>query len=539
MAAKIEVRVPDIGDFDEVEVIEIMATPGQVVALEEGLLTLETDKAAMDIPSPQAGTLLEVTVSAGDKVSQGDVIAIIETDDASQGSEPTQMLPGLSDSDAETVMLPQLVEMNVPNIGDFEGVEVIEVNISAGDQVEIDTPLVTLETDKATMEVPSEVSGVIKEVLVKVGDKVSTGQAVALCESQTASQEESMPAEARIIPSPEPAVSSQPAQPITPPPVASAQASPAALPPIVEGTFKLAHASPGVRKFARELGVDLGRVQGKGVKGRISKDDIKAFVKSVLQGGAQPVAGGGSALPALPKVDHAKFGAIELQPLSRIQKISGPRLHASWVNIPHVTHNDLSDFTETEALRKTLKSEALERGIRLTPLAFVMRACAIALGEFPLFNSSLSDDGEALVMKDYINLGFAADTPNGLVVPVVHNAQSMNVMQLAEALGDLSLAARDGKLKADKMRGGSFTVSSLGGIGGVSFTPIINPPEVAILGVSRSSIQPQYIDQQFQPRLMLPLSLSYDHRVIDGASAARFTARLAELMSQPDELLAS
>jgi pyruvate dehydrogenase E2 component (dihydrolipoamide acetyltransferase) len=289
-----------------------------------------------------------------------------------------------------------------------------------------------------------------------------------------------------------------------------------------------------VRKFARELGVDLGRVRGTGVKSRISKDDVKAFVKSVLMGGGESAR---PALPQVPKVDHAKFGKITLEPLTRIQKISGPRLHASWVNIPHVTQNDLGDFTATEARRKSMKASALKQDIKLTPLAFVVRACVVALQEFPLFNASLSDDGAALIMKDYINIGFAADTPNGLMVPVIHNTQTLSLLDIAKALGDLSAKAREGKLKANEMQGGTFTVSSLGGIGGTSFTPIINAPEVAILGVSRSSMQPVYTDGEFVPRLMLPLSLSYDHRVIDGASAARFTARLAQLVGDVDVLV--
>ncbi len=535
MSNRIEVRVPDIGDFNDVEIIEVLVEVGQSVDVEDSLITIETDKAAMDVPSPHAGTIASIAVSAGDKVSEGHIILALDSDSSAQveelapTAEPTVAVTSVSSSEAETVMVPSLVELKVPVLGDFDDVEVIEVLIEPGDHIELETPLLTLETDKAAMDIPSEVAGVIKEVLVNVGDRVAAGATVAVCESHTAQSVDATSEPAQVeaaAPAPPPAVLSEPS--------AATGAAPAALPSISESTFKLAHASPAIRKFARELGVDLGRVRGSSVKSRINKDDVKAFVKSVMIGGGPTAA---PALPEVPKVDHAKFGTVTLEPLTRIQKISGPRLHASWVNIPHVTQNDLGDFTKTESKRKAMKAAAQELAIKLTPLAFVVRACVVALQEFPLFNASLSNDGKAMVMKDYINIGFAADTPNGLMVPVIHNAQSLSVLDIAKALGELSLKAREGKLKATEMQGGSFTVSSLGGIGGTSFTPIVNAPEVAILGVSRSSMQPVYIDGEFVPRLMLPLSLSYDHRVIDGASAARFTARLAQLVGDVDVLV--
>lgn len=549
MSNRLEVRVPDIGDFSDVEVIEVLVEVGQKVAVEDGLITLETDKAAMDVPSPHAGTVASIAVAVGDKVSEGDIVLALDTDEAaapadagndaaqSDASEPAEA--GSSSDDDTVAMRPvtSVVELKVPNIGDFDDVEVIDVMIKPGDTIELEASLITLETDKATMDVPAEVAGTIKEVSVKVGDRVSAGTVVALCESMGAPSKAAPAASstaAADAPSDAPQAQAPTPSSVPAEPAPATGAAPAALPPISETTFRQAHASPAVRKFARELGVDLGRVKGSGVKSRITKDDVKAFVKSVLMGGGE---GAGAALPQLPKVDHAKFGKVSLEPLTRIQKISGPRLHASWVNIPHVTQNDLGDFTDTEEKRKEMKAAALEQGIKLTPLAFVVRACVVALQEFPLFNASLSDDGEAMVMKDYINIGFAADTPNGLMVPVIHNTEKLSLLDIAQALADLSSRAREGKLKATEMQGGTFTVSSLGGIGGTSFTPIINPPEVAILGVSRSSMQPVYSSGVFVPRLMLPLSLSYDHRVIDGASAARFTARLAQLVGDVDVLV--
>ena len=431
-----------------------------------------------------------------------------------------------------------LVEVRVPDMGNFKDVAVIDVLVKAGDSIDPEAPLVTLETEKATMDVPSSVGGVVEKVHVSKGSTVSAGDLVATVRAQGVSgaAAAAAPPPAASAPTPMPAAAAPPAPPVAtasaaPPPapvVASAQAEP---PPINEPGFSRAYAGPSVRKFARELGVDLSRVKGSGLKGRITHEDVKAFVKGAL---ASP---SGGALPAVPVVDFAAFGPIETQPLSRIQRISGPRLHASWVNVPHVTQFDEADITELEALRAKLKDAAGERGIKLTPLAFIVRACVRALQAFPTFNASLDATGTNLILKKYLNIGFAADTPNGLMVPVLHEADRKDIYQLARQLGELSAAARGGKLSAEQMQGGCFTISSLGGIGGTAFTPIINAPEVAILGVSRSAYKPVYRDGAFVPRLMLPLSLSYDHRVIDGAAAARFTTFLAQTLADPHALI--
>ncbi len=431
-----------------------------------------------------------------------------------------------------------LVEVRVPDMGNFKDVAVIDVLVKAGDSIDPEAPLVTLETEKATMDVPSSVGGVVEKVHVSKGSTVSAGDLVATVRAQGVSgaAAAAAPPPAASAPTPMPAAAAPPAPPVAtdsaaPPPAPVVASAPAEPPPINEPGFSRAYAGPSVRKFARELGVDLSRVKGSGLKGRITHEDVKAFVKGAL---ASP---SGGALPAVPVVDFAAFGPIETQPLSRIQRISGPRLHASWVNVPHVTQFDEADITELEALRAKLKDAAGERGIKLTPLAFIVRACVRALQAFPTFNASLDATGTNLILKKYLNIGFAADTPNGLMVPVLHEADRKDIYQLARQLGELSAAARGGKLSAEQMQGGCFTISSLGGIGGTAFTPIINAPEVAILGVSRSAYKPVYRDGAFVPRLMLPLSLSYDHRVIDGAAAARFTTFLAQTLADPHALI--
>jgi len=447
-------------------------------------------------------------------------------------------------------------------LGNFKDVAVIDVLVKPGDSIAIDTPLVTLESDKAAMDVPSTASGVVEKVHTTKGGKVNTGDLLATVKADGA-QTHSAPAPAAApveaaTAAPRPAASAQPAAPsqpaASPPPAApGGKLTPRSLlgvptsyrsdlAPIDEPGFSRAHAGPSVRKFARELGVDLARVTGHGFKGRITHDDVKAFVKGALAGGGGGVGGGGTdtarpALPAVPTVDFAQFGPTVVVPLSRIQRISGPRLHSSWVNIPHVTQFDVADITDLEQLRAGLKDKAQAAGVKLTPLAFIMRACVKALQEFPRFNSSLDADGANLIVRKYLHMGFAADTPNGLVVPVVRDADRKDVYELARHLGALSEKARAGKLPPTDMQGGCFTISSLGGIGGTAFTPIINAPEVAILGVSRSSMQPVYRDGGFVPRLMLPLSLSYDHRVIDGAMAARFTTYLAHTLADARGLL--
>jgi len=436
-----------------------------------------------------------------------------------------------------------LVEVRVPDIGDFKDVEIIEVAVQPGDAVAVDATLVTLETEKATMDVPSTVAGIVRELKVSRGGRVSQGDLVALVEAEVA---------AGAAPPPAAATHPPPAAAAAPPPAADATvaipamvaqparaperpALPAAPAPVDEPGFSRSHASPSIRRFARELGVDLAAVRGSGAKGRITEQDVKAHVKRLLT--APGAAVSAAALPRVPAVDHAAFGAVERVPLTRIQKISGPRLHASWVNVPHVTQFDEADITGMEAARVALKDEAAGRGLKLTPLAFVMRACAQALAAFPHFGASLDAEAGELVMKKYVHVGFAADTPGGLVVPVVRDADRKDVFELARELAALSDKARAGKLAAAEMQGGCFTISSLGGIGGTAFTPIINAPEVAILGVSRAAQRPVYENGAWVPRLMLPLSLSYDHRVIDGADAVRFTSFLARALADVQGLL--
>ncbi|MGI9225212.1 MAG: dihydrolipoyllysine-residue acetyltransferase [Woeseiaceae bacterium] len=540
MANSIDIVVPDLGDFADVEIIEVLVAAGDRVAREDGLITLETDKASMDVPAPESGVVQALTVAVGDKINSGDVIGkmTVEVGDtvviapaiaAAPTGDTTVVATPAGEAAPKTGGVQTLV---VPDLGDFEDVDVIEVFISDGQDVAVDDPLVTLETDKAAMDVPAVVGGKIQSVLVKVGDKVSEGSSLAIIDVSTQGTvpQKTEPARAPQAPAPQsPPVSQRRA------PVETSPQAPGTLPPVNEAGFARAHASPSVRKLARELGVDLARVKGSGAKARVLHDDVKAFVKAILAGGA--AAPGGAALPATPKVDFANFGEIELQPLTRIQKISGPRLQASWINLPHVTQHDLADITELEAKRQELKGPAKERGIPLTPLAFVMKACVTALKEFPTVNASLADDGESLVLRKYCHLGFAADTDQGLVVPVIRDADKKDVYELAKELAVLSLAAREGKLKVDQLQGATFTISSLGGIGGTSFTPIVNAPEVAILGVSRHSMQPVWDGNSFVPRLMLPLSLSYDHRVVDGAMAVRFTTYLGQALGDVDGLL--
>jgi pyruvate dehydrogenase E2 component (dihydrolipoamide acetyltransferase) len=446
----------------------------------------------------------------------------------------------------------KLIEVRVPDIGDFKDVEIIDVAVQPGDNVELDAPLITLETEKATMDVPSTAAGVVREIRIQRGGRVSEGDLIALIESAEAGPVEpgaggqagttagadgragrGQPEPAR---DPAPAVATSAATPPEAAPAVVASTPPASTdgsrPPVDEPGFSRAHASPSIRRLARELGVDLSKVVGTGVRGRITEPDVKAHVKRLL---SEPAVAGG--LPKVPVVDFAAFGPVERRPLSRIQRISGPRLHASWVNVPHVTQFDEADITAMEELRARLKDEAGARGIKLTPLAFVMRACVQAIREYPNFAASLDAEAGELVLKKYLHIGFAADTPNGLVVPVVRDADRKDVFELARELAELSAKARAGKLAATEMQGGCFTISSLGGIGGTAFTPIINAPEVAILGVSRASHRPVLENGSFVPRLMLPLSLSYDHRVIDGAGAARFTSFLAKALADAQGLL--
>jgi pyruvate dehydrogenase E2 component (dihydrolipoamide acetyltransferase) len=423
-------------------------------------------------------------------------------------------------------------EVVVPDIGDFKDVPVIEVLVKAGDSVKADDSLVTLESDKATMEVPAPFSGVVKDMKVKVGDKVSEGVLILTLEAHDgAAQPSAKPAAASAASVSAAPASSVPAPPQAQPALPATASVAVALAVVDEVGFAHTHASPGVRRFARELGVDLTKVKGSGPKGRVLKDDVQGYVKSALARPAPAAAGGGLSVLPLPAVDFTKFGATEVKPLSRIKKISGANLHRNWVTIPHVTQNDEADITELEAFRKQMSDEVQKQGVRVTLLAFLIKAAVAALKRYPQFNASLSPDGESLVLKQYFNIGVAVDTPNGLVVPVIRDSDKKGVIQLAKELGEVSAKARDGKLSPTDMQGGCFSISSLGGIGGLNFTPIINAPEVAILGVSRSIMKPVWKDGQFVPRLMLPLSLSYDHRVVDGAEGARFITYLNGVLS--------
>ena len=535
--AKQQILVPDIGNFKDVAVIDVLIKAGDRVEVDTPILTLETEKATMDVPSPVTGVIEQVHVAAGGRVSQGSLVATLAGESAAVAPAPAgkvQSAPAPSAAapqpSAGPVAIGSSQQVTVPDIGNFKDVSVIEVHVKAGDTVTIDAPLLTIETEKATMDVPSPVAGTVEQVQVAVGSKVSQGSAIAMIKAQGGASASAPPSPARAA---------GPSPPAAPAPVTSVLPAAAPMPAVNEAGFATAHASPSVRQFARELGVDLARVRGSGQKGRVTPDDVKSFVKTVMSGAGAPQAAAspGAALPKVPLVDYAQFGAVEIKPLTRVQKISGPRLHASWVNLPHITQFDTADITDLEEKRKALKAKAEKEGVKLTPLAFILRACVIALGQFPRFNASLDAAGENLVYKKYCHLGFAADTPNGLMVPVIRDADRKDVFALARALAELSEKARKGKLSGAEMQGGCFTVSSLGGIGGTAFTPIINAPEVAILGVSKSSFQPVYRDGAFVPRLLLPLSLSYDHRVIDGAEGARFTTALAQALAKVDALL--
>ena len=518
-----EISVPDIGDFKEVEVIEVLVKPGDTIAAEQSLITVESDKATMEIPAPGAGVVKELRLKVGDKVSQGTPILVLEESGGAPKAAAATPKPAPAPAPPAASTSGEPMTVKVPDIGDFKDIEVIEVLVKPGDSVAKEQSLITLESDKATMEIPSPAAGVVRELRVKTGDKVSEGSAILVLAADAGAR-------------------AAPAAAVSPPPAAAPVAPVAAAavrPPVPaeprEATLAKPHASPSVRKFARELGVDLARVKGGGPKGRILHADVQAFVKTALTAvpAAAPAARGGAApfnLPAWPEVDFAKFGPVELKPLSRLQKLSGPNLHRNWVSIPHVTQFDEADNTDLEAFRKSNTADTEKQGFKLTMLAFMIKACVTALRQHPNFNASLDRAGENLVVKKYYNIGVAVDTPDGLVVPVVRDADRKGVFDVAQELSNISKLARDKKLKPGDMQGGTFSISSLGGIGGTAFTPIINAPEVAILGVSRSALRPVWNGKAFEPRLMLPLSLSYDHRVIDGAAAARFTAYLASVL---------
>ena len=556
--ALVEIQVPDIGDFDEVGVIELLVKPGDTVKAEQSLITVESDKASMEIPSSHAGVVKDLRVQVGDKVKQGSVVLTLEVVGAVSESNSTpaqsqqaqaaiKKIAKTPTPSAAPVAAPAPdaaapvgpIEVRVPDIGDFKDVAVIELLVKPGDTVKLEQSLFTVESDKASMEIPSPAAGVIKELKVKIGDTVNIGDLVAVLEGSAGNAPAAVaPAAPAASAAPVPAAAVAAA---APPATAIASAS---VPAHQPGTpaAGLPHASPSVRKFARELGVPLDEVRGTGPKGRITQDDIQGFTKAVMGGATQTKAqaakapaassgGSGEGLNLLPwpKVDFTKFGPVERKDLSRIKKISGANLHRNWVVIPHVTNHDDADITDLEAFRVQFNQENEKSGVKVTMLAFMIKAAVAALKKFPEFNSSL--DGDQLVMKNYFHIGFAADTPNGLVVPVIRDADKKGIVQISQEMGDLAKKARDGKLGPADMTGGCFSISSLGGIGGRYFTPIINAPEVAIMGVCKSSLEPQLDGTQFAPRLMLPLSLSWDHRVIDGASAARFNVYFASLLA--------
>ena len=544
--ALVNIQVPDIGDFAEVGVIELLVKVGDTVKVEQSLITVESDKASMEIPSSHAGVIKELKVALGAKVKEGSVIAVLETADAGAAEAKPAAAPAAAAPAAPKTQAPAApppaargpIEVHVPDVGDFKDVAVIELLVKVGDTIAVEQSLFTVESDKASMEIPSSAAGVLKELKVQLGDKVNTGDLVAIIEGASGA----VPAAAATAPA---AAASAPAPALAgaaPAAATAPTAAAAAHNPTVAPTGQLPHASPSVRKFARELGVPLGEVKGSGAKGRITQDDVQAFTRAVMAGtartqaqGAAGAAGGGVTgggelnLIAWPKVDFAKFGPIERKELSRIKKISGANLLRNAIMIPAVTNHDDADITDLEAFRVSTNKENEKSGVKVTMLAFLIKACVAALKKFPEFNSSL--DGDALVYKQFWHIGFAADTPNGLVVPVIKDADKKGVLQISQEMGELAKKARDGKLGPADMSGATFTISSLGGIGGRYFTPIINAPEVAILGVCRSTMEPVWDGKAFQPRLMLPLSLTWDHRVIDGAAAARFNVYLGQILA--------
>ncbi|MFZ2388749.1 MAG: dihydrolipoyllysine-residue acetyltransferase [Polaromonas sp.] len=552
--ALVDIQVPDIGDFDEVTVIELLVKPGDTVTAEQSLITVESDKASMEIPSSHAGVVRELKVKLDDKVKQGSVVLTLEVEGADAASAPAaaqaaQAVPAQPAGPATSapatpvpaVAASGSIEVRVPDIGDFKDVAVIEVLVKVGDTIKAEQSLVTVESDKASMEIPSSAAGVLKELKVKLGDTLNIGDLLAILEGAA------VPVAA--APASAPSVSAVPAPATATASMSAAASRPAAtattavpLPvhePAAPAQGGLPHASPSVRKFARELGVPLGELKGSGPKGRITLDDVQGFTKAVMAGDTRTQAqvakapapsGSGAGLDLLPwpKVDFTKFGPVERQDLSRIKKISGANLHRNWVMIPHVCNHDDADITDLEAFRVQMNKENEKSGVKITMLAFLIKASVAALKKFPQFNASL--DGDQLVLKQYYNVAFAADTPNGLVVPVIKDADKKGIVQISQEMGELAKKARDGKLSPADMSGACFTISSLGGIGGRYFTPIINAPEVAILGVCKSRMEPVWDGKTFQPRLMQPLSLSWDHRVIDGAAAARFNAYLGQIL---------
>ena len=537
------VTIPDLGGAESVEVIELCTAVGDAVEQEESLVVLESDKASMDVPSPVDGSVVKYLVSEGDTVKVGDAIAEIETANAktpaeepsSQQAEPEVAPAPIEEPTVEEAPLEAPVASQeattseqialVPDIGSDDKVELIEVSVAVGDQVEEGETLVVLESDKATMDVPSTLSGTVKQIIAKEGDKLGTGDQVALIEvtSGVASTEAEVQAEPAPAPTPAPAPAETPVPPKQP------AAAPAVNPAPVANDSAEIYAGPAVRMLSRELGVDLSQVSGTGPKGRIQKDDVNNFVKSALQLGTTST--GGAGIPQVPTIDFSQFGDIETVKLSKIQKVTADNMQRNWLNVPHVTQFDDADITDLETFRKSLKPEGEKRGIKVTPVAFLIKAAAAALAANPEFNRSLAGDGENYVQKHYINIGMAVDTPRGLVVPVIKDAYKKGIWEISADVITMATLAREGKLKPSDMQGGCFTISSLGAMGGNGFTPIVNSPEVGILGVSKSQMKPIWDGSDFQPRLMLPLGLSYDHRVINGGDAGRFMTYLVKILS--------
>ena len=548
MSSQVEVRVPDIGDFDLVDVIDILVKPGDVIKPEDPLITLESEKATMDIPAPSGGTVLAINVAVGDQIGEG---ALILTLMPTAGGEAVTQVLAVTPPPAAAAVVPaeqpvptpvaapaaapvtssaqsSTIEIRIPDIGDFEHVDVIDILVKAGDTVRIEDPLLTVESEKATMDIPAPVSGVVESVTATVGDKVSEGDVIVVLRV-TSSVAASAPPASPVI---------APTTPVSMPKTAATRVAPPSPPQAVTSTK--AHASPAVRKFARELGVDIALVYGKGPKGRILKDDVQAHVKEVMRGTRGHAAGGNAGslnVSPAPVIDFTKFGEIEVTPLSKIRRLTGQNLHRSWVTVPHVFQMDEADITELETFRKSKADEAEQQGTKLTLLAFLVKAAVVGLKKFPDFNASLSPDGESLVHKKYFHIGIAVNTDNGLVVPVIRDVDKKGLYELALEVRDLSKKARERKIMPAEMQGACFTISSLGGVGGTAFTPIINMPEVAILGVSPSAMKPVWRGNEFVPRLMLPFTLSYDHRVIDGVAAAQFTRYLTTVLGDIRHIL--
>lgn len=526
-----EVLIPDIGSFKDVPILEIYVKEGDKVDLETPLLSLESDKATMDVPSPYKGTVKEIKVKLKDKMSKDMKVMIIEVVEEKELSKPVvsaSATTNLSNSDSTSVQKEQKVL--VPDIGNFKNVPIVDIYVKVGDKIEKETALISLESDKATMDIPSPSAGIVKEIYVKLKDKVSKDSPILLLElsESTSSSKIDTSKKEDVV-----ATKSE-SQSV----VNQQEKSTTIYSPEPVHSTSNPYASPSIRKFARELGVDLRYIKGTGQKSRIQREDVQNFVKNAMK--SMPTGeskSSGSGIPSIPSIDFSQFGAIEIKELSRIKKLSGQNLHRSWLNVPHVTQFDEADITELENFRKENTEDVKKKGYKLTLLSFLIKASVYALKTYPEFNSSLSSDLESLVYKKYYHIGVAVDTIDGLVVPVVKNADQKSILDIAKELDVISSKARDKKLSIQDMQGASFTISSLGGIGGTAFTPIVNAPEVAILGVSKSSMKPIYKDGQFIPRLMLPLSLSYDHRVIDGALAARFTSLLSAVLTDIRKIL--